>query len=62
MAKTIKIDDELWKRITACAEKAGYSTPMEFVEHVLEQQISKLEEANTNEGLLNKLKGLGYIE
>ncbi len=41
---------------------AGYSSPQEFVEHVLEKELAKLEEAQTDEEVLNKLKGLGYLE
>ena len=62
MAKTLKLDTELWRRISACSEKAGYSSPEEFVVHILEQTVAKLEEAGSDEDILNKLKGLGYIE
>ena len=41
---------------------AGYSSPQEFVEHVLEKELAKLEEAESDEEILNKLKGLGYLE
>lgn len=41
---------------------AGYSSPQEFVEHVLEKELAKLEDANTDEEIVNKLRGLGYID
>ena len=41
---------------------AGYSSPQEFVEHVLEKELAKFEEADSDEEILNKLKGLGYID
>lgn len=45
-----------------CAEVAGYSSPQEFVEHVIEKELSKIEEAGSDEEILEKLKGLGYLE
>ncbi len=41
---------------------AGYSAPQEFVEHVLEKELAKIEESESDEEILNKLKGLGYID
>lgn len=41
---------------------AGYSSPQEFVEHVLEKELGKIEEAESDEEIVNKLKGLGYLE
>ena len=45
-----------------CSEVGGYSSPQEFVEHVLEKELAKLEDADSDEDILNKLKGLGYLE
>lgn len=53
---------ELWDRVKRCADAAGYSSPQEFVEHVLEKELAKLEDAETDEQIVNKLKGLGYLE
>jgi hypothetical protein len=44
------------------AEVAGYSSPQEFVSHVVEKELAKLEDADSDEEILNKLKGLGYID
>jgi hypothetical protein len=52
----------MFERVKRCASVAGYSSPQEFVEHVLEKELAKLEEAESDEEILNKLKGLGYLE
>ena len=57
----IKIDKDLWTKIKVFADVAGYASPEEFVQHVIEKEIAVLEEAETNEELTKKLKGLGYI-
>ena len=59
---TIKLKKSLWERVKRCSEVAGYSSPQEFVEHVIEKELGKLEEADSDEEILNKLKGLGYID
>ena len=59
---TIKLKKDLWERVKRCAEVAGYSAPQEFVEHVLEKELAKIEESGSDEEILNKLKGLGYID
>jgi hypothetical protein len=48
--------------VKRCADAAGYSSPQEFVEHVLEKELAKLEDASTDEEIANKLRGLGYID
>lgn len=58
----IKIDTGLWIKIKAYAAAAGYSSPTEFVNHALEKQFALYEEAETDEEIRNKLKGLGYIK
>jgi hypothetical protein len=59
---TIKLHKELWDRIKKCAGEAGYSSPEEFVEHVLERELAKLEDSGSDEEIVKKLKGLGYID
>ncbi|MBV9085184.1 MAG: hypothetical protein JOZ62_21110 [Acidobacteriaceae bacterium] len=59
---SVKLNKDLWERIKRVADAAGYSSPEEFVEHVLEREMKKLEGADTKEALLEKLKGLGYLE
>lgn len=60
MAK-IKIDRGLYERIERLSETAGYSSPDEFVRHCLEKEVARLEEADSEEEVKKKLKGLGYI-
>lgn len=57
----IKIDKDLFNKVKAYAETAGYSSPEEFVRHCLEKEIGKLDEAESEEEVKKKLKGLGYI-
>jgi hypothetical protein len=44
------------------AEAAGYSSPEEFVSHVLEQAVAALEEGDTDAEVSKRLKGLGYLD
>ena len=57
----IKLNTELWNKIKRYAELAGYSSPEEFVTHALEKEIMQLEEADSDEEVKKKLRGLGYI-
>ena len=59
---SIKLSKELIRRIEKCAEVAGYSSGQEFVEHVLERELGRIEETDDDEEIAKKLKGLGYIE
>ncbi len=62
LSPTIKLKKKTWERVKRCSEAAGYSSPQEFVEHVLEKELARLDEADSNEALVEKLKGLGYID
>ena len=59
--KSVKIDKALWQKIQAIAKVAGYASADEFVVHALERQIAEFESADTDEEILKKLRGLGYI-
>jgi hypothetical protein len=59
---TVKLNKDLMQRIVRCSEAAGYSSPEEFVIHVLERELSKVEQAGSDEEIVKKLKGLGYLE
>jgi hypothetical protein len=39
----------------------GYSSPEEFVEHVLERECAKLADDQPDEEVERRLRGLGYI-
>lgn len=60
--KKIRLDRELWNRVQRLAVVAGYSSPDEFVAHVLEKELAGLQAADSDEDIRRKLKGLGYIE
>jgi hypothetical protein len=62
MAAKIKIDDGLFVRLKKVAELAGYASPDEFVTHMLEKELAKLETAGTAEEITERLRGLGYLE
>ncbi len=57
----IKIDKNLFERLKKYASLAGYSSPEEFITHCLEKELAKLDEAESEEEIKKKLKGLGYI-
>jgi hypothetical protein len=57
----VKLDDQLWGKVRKYAALAGYSSPDEFVVHALEKELAQLEEADSDEKIKEKLKGLGYI-
>ncbi|MEZ6005848.1 MAG: hypothetical protein R3F17_08765 [Planctomycetota bacterium] len=57
----IKIDKDLLERIKKIAEVAGYASHEEFIHHVLEREVAQFEDAQSDEDITNKLRGLGYI-
>jgi metal-responsive CopG/Arc/MetJ family transcriptional regulator len=59
---SVKLDKALWQRIQTCAADAGYSSPEEFIRDVLERELARLEGAGSKEEIIQKLKGLGYLE
>ncbi len=61
MAK-IKLDDNLYARVKKVAEVAGYTSPEEFIVHLIEKELSTLESAESDAEITERLRGLGYIE
>jgi metal-responsive CopG/Arc/MetJ family transcriptional regulator len=57
----IKLDKDLIDRIKKISEAAGYASHEEFIVAVLEKELRQFEDAQSNEDIVNKLKGLGYI-
>jgi len=57
----IKIEKELYQKIEKISELAGYSSPEEFIIHLLEKEVAKFEGADSEEEIIKRLKGLGYI-
>ena len=58
----IKLSRELSERVDRCAKAGGYSSPEEFVQHILERELARLADAESDEEIVKKLKGLGYID
>ncbi len=58
----IKIDKDLLVKVKKYSGMAGYATPEEFVQHVLEREIAKFEkDGDTEEEIRKRMQGLGYI-
>lgn len=62
MKTSVKIEKSLCQRAERAAEKAGYSSREEFIEHAIEKALAACEEGESNKDVMKKLKGLGYIE
>ncbi len=63
MAK-IKIDSHLYDRVKKVSELAGYASPDEFILHIIERELATLESGDDEDDpkVIERLKGLGYIE
>ncbi len=57
----VRINKNLMERIKKYSAIAGYSSVEEFVEHALENELAKLEDADSEEEIKKRLQGLGYI-
>ena len=57
----VKLDKALVARAKRYADLAGYSSVEEFISHVLERELAKLDGSDSEEEIKKKLKGLGYI-
>ena len=57
----VKIEKNLFDKVKKFAEMSGYTSPEEFITHLLEKEIAQIEEADSEEEIKKKLKGLGYI-
>jgi hypothetical protein len=62
----VKIDDALLEKARKCSQLAGYADVEEFVNHVLEKEITRIlgsdDEQQSDEEVKKRLRGLGYIE
>ncbi len=58
----IKIDDALYDRVKKVAQAAGYASPDEFIVHIIERELGQVEAADDEQQVLERLRGLGYIE
>ena len=62
MAKSLKLNSDLWKRVEQYSASVGYSSAEEFVEHLIEKELSRLEESDASQEVERRLRGLGYLE
>ncbi len=65
--KKVTLPPELHERATFAARKAGYASLEEFVSHVLEREITRIEggenppEDKDIQAVTRRLEGLGYL-
>ncbi len=59
---SVKLNKALCERARVIVEKAGYSSLEEFIEHAMEKDLARLEQAGSKEELIQKLQGLGYLK
>lgn len=57
----VKLEASLVEKIKKYAEIAGYSSPEEFITHALEKELAQLADAEDEDEIRKRLKGLGYI-
>ncbi len=57
----VRIDKGLLEKATRYAQVAGYSSAEEFINHVVEKELAQLEDADSEEEIKKRMKGLGYI-
>jgi len=57
----IKLDKDLLRRARKYAELAGYSSVEEFITHLLERELARLEGSDSEEEIKKKLRGVGYL-
>ncbi len=60
----VKLDKDLLKQCDLHAKAAGFSSVEEFIHHALDSALKKanLTSSNDEKKVLDRLKGLGYIE
>jgi len=62
LGTSIKLNRALLEKVKKCAQAGGYSSPQEFVEHVLERELAKVEDSASDAEIAKKLQGLGYLD
>ncbi len=60
MAK-LKLENELYDRVSRFSDIAGYSSVEEFVSHVLEKELSSIDDSDSEAEVKKRLQGLGYL-
>lgn len=57
----IKVNRDLYNRLTKAADVAGYASTEEFVLHILETAAGTSTD-ESEDAIRERLKGLGYLE
>ncbi len=57
----IKIDRALYNQARIIADAAGYSSVDEFLIHIIEREVAKFEDSDSQEEIKKRMQGLGYI-
>lgn len=58
----VKIEKELYEKLSQCAETVGYSSVDELIANVLEKEADRIAGEKTDmETAKARLKGLGYL-
>jgi hypothetical protein len=60
--KKIRVDKNLYLRLQAKAQEAGYSSTDEYITHVLESAATGSDEPSDREQIDRQLRGLGYLD
>lgn len=58
---SVKFDKHTWTKLKRYADLAGYSSVDEFVSHLVEKELAKIDESESEDEIRKKLKGLGYL-
>ena len=59
----IKVESGLYDRLKEVTKIAGYSSVEEFVTHMIEKELEKIEVTEDDDKAVEeRLRGLGYIE
>ncbi|HEX9690751.1 MAG TPA: hypothetical protein VGA22_01495 [Gemmatimonadales bacterium] len=59
--RNVKVEKALLVKAKRYASIAGYSSVEEFIAHALEKELARLDDAQTEDEVRRRLKGLGYI-
>ncbi|MDY0110186.1 MAG: hypothetical protein RBT60_09645 [Candidatus Krumholzibacteria bacterium] len=58
----IKLDKDLLARAERVSKAAGYASVTEFIQHVLERELDKLDKDGADlDEIRKRMQGLGYI-
>jgi hypothetical protein len=60
----LKLDSVTIERIRRVSETGGYSSPEEFILHIIDRELDTLDQDSreSEEEIRRKMEGLGYIE